>query len=93
MATEAKKTTTKKSTPKKVTKKTAAKKAPTAKPAAKKTAPKKVTAPKQTKVVQEENNYKNYEIKSSFLDAFNDIKNEEITLLIENDLTDYYFIK
>ena len=41
----------------------------------------------------EENNYKNYEIKSSFLDAFNDIKNEEITLLIENDLTDYYFIK
>jgi UDP-N-acetylmuramoyl-tripeptide--D-alanyl-D-alanine ligase len=41
----------------------------------------------------DKNNYKKYAIKTSFLEAFNSIKNEEITLLIENDLTDYYFIK
>ena len=40
-----------------------------------------------------ENNYENYVIKPSFLEAFNEIKNDEITLLIENDLTDYYYIK
>ena len=39
------------------------------------------------------NNYNNYEIKNSFIDAFNEVKNEEITLLIENDLTDFYYFK
>lgn len=64
MATEAKtKKTTKKPATKKVAKKPAAKKV-TAKPAAKKAEPKKVTAPKQTKIVQEENNYKNITIAS-----------------------------
>lgn len=37
--------------------------------------------------------YKNFKIKSNFLEAFNELKNEEITLLIENDLTDFYYIK
>lgn len=40
-----------------------------------------------------ENGYKNYTIKRSFFEAFSEVKNEQITLLIENDLTDYYFIK
>lgn len=62
MAVEAKtKKTTKKPATKKVATKPAAKKVTTPK-AAKKAAPKKVTAPKQTKIVQEENNYKNITI-------------------------------
>lgn len=60
MANEAK---TKKVTPKKTTKKAPTKKAPAKKTSttttAKKTAPKKVTTNKNTKIVQEENNYKN----------------------------------
>jgi len=40
-----------------------------------------------------EKKYKNFKVKKTFLDAFNEVKNMEITLLIENDLTDFYFIK
>lgn len=38
-------------------------------------------------------NFNNYEIKKSFLEAFNEVKNCNLTLLIENDLTDYYLLK
>jgi hypothetical protein len=63
MATETKtKKTPKKTTAKKATKKAVTKK--TAKPTVKKTVAKKVTAPKTTKIVQEENNYKNITIAS-----------------------------
>lgn len=41
----------------------------------------------------DENDYKNYEIKKDFISAFNELKNKEIILLIENDLTDYYLLK
>jgi UDP-N-acetylmuramoyl-tripeptide--D-alanyl-D-alanine ligase len=37
-------------------------------------------------------NYNQYTIKKSFKDAFNDIKEEKATVLIENDLTDFYYL-
>lgn len=40
-----------------------------------------------------EKNYKKYAIKKDFLSAYNNVKNEEIILLIENDLTDFYYKK
>lgn len=40
-----------------------------------------------------EKNYKKYEIKKDFISAFNDVKDKEIVLLIENDLTDFYYMK
>ena len=40
-----------------------------------------------------EKKYKNYIIKKDFFSAFNELKNKEIVLLIENDLTDFYYIK
>ncbi len=41
----------------------------------------------------EEKGYQNYSVKNSFLEAFNDVKNKEITVLIENDLPDFYLEK
>lgn len=38
-------------------------------------------------------NYSNYKIKNNFFDAFEEIKNEQLTVLIENDLTDFYYIQ
>lgn len=38
-------------------------------------------------------NYNKYIIKKSFFEAFEEVKNKEITLLIENDLTDFYLSK
>ena len=37
-------------------------------------------------------NYNQYTIKKSFKDSFNDIKEEKATVLIENDLTDFYYL-
>lgn len=36
--------------------------------------------------------YFSYEIKQSFSDAFNKVKNKKMVVLIENDLTDFYYI-
>lgn len=38
-------------------------------------------------------NYSNYKVKNNFFDAFEEIKNEQLTVLIENDLTDFYYLK
>lgn len=40
-----------------------------------------------------ENNFQKYTIKKDFISAFNEVKNKRATLLIENDLTDFYFNK
>lgn len=40
-----------------------------------------------------ENNFNNYTIKQTFFEAFEEIKNKEITVLIENDLPDFYLEK
>ena len=41
----------------------------------------------------DKNNYTNYSIKKDFISAFNEVKNKKITLLIANDLTDFYLRK
>ena len=41
----------------------------------------------------DKNNYKNDSIKKNFISAFNEVKNKKITLLIANDLTDFYLRK
>lgn len=41
----------------------------------------------------EKNNYKTYGIKHHFQEAYNEIKDQNITVLIENDLTDFYYMK
>lgn len=90
MATEAKtKKTTKKPTAKKVTKKTAAKKV--TKPAAKKVEAKKATTPKPTKIVQEENNYKNITIASVII-AFVMIAGILLIQLFSNTLGDANYV-
>lgn len=38
-------------------------------------------------------NYNQYKIVNSFKTAFDEVKNKECIVLIENDLTDYYFLK
>ena len=40
-----------------------------------------------------ENNYSNYKIKKTFKEAFEEVKNKDITLLIENDLPEFYLSK
>lgn len=37
-------------------------------------------------------NFNNYCVKKSFNNAFNEIKNDTLTVLIENDLTDFYLL-
>ena len=37
-------------------------------------------------------NYNQYSMKNSFQEAFLEVKNKEGTLLIENDLTDFYYL-
>ena len=32
-------------------------------------------------------------VKNTFKEAYNEVKNKDIILLIENDLTDYYLLK
>ncbi len=39
------------------------------------------------------NNYTNFIVKKSFKQAFNEVKNMDLTLLIENDLTEFYLLK
>lgn len=45
------------------------------------------------KNIFEESNYHQYQIVKAFQIAFNEVKNKECIVLIENDLTDYYFLK